>query len=105
MMAFFAFCGRFLVDHALLAAAVLLVLNLVTLILYVSDKKKAKKGVWRTPEATLLAFAWAFGGAGAMIGMYVFRHKTKHMKFRILVPAAFFLQLAFILISVWAAFV
>lgn len=103
-MEFFAFCGRFLVEHAPIVAGILLLLNLISLILYVRDKKKAQRGAWRTPEATLLTSAFLFGGVGAMIGMYVFRHKTKHMKFRILVPFFFFLQLAFLLFSVLAAY-
>ncbi len=103
-MAFFSFCGRFIVEHAPIVAGILFLLNLISLILYVRDKKKAKKGAWRTPEATLLTAAFLFGGVGAMIGMYVFRHKTKHMRFRILVPLFFFLQLAFFLVSVLAAY-
>ena len=42
------------------------------------DKNKAKKGKWRTKEATLFFFAALFGGVGSTLGMFVFRHKTKH---------------------------
>ena len=64
----------------------MLLASLVTFILYAADKIAAKKGHWRIPEKTLLLSA-AFGGAfGALLGMYLLRHKTKHRSFTILVP-------------------
>ena len=60
--------------------------NLTAFALYGADKRKAKRGEWRIPERTLLAIALLMGGAGAYAGMRVFRHKTKHLSFRILVP-------------------
>ena len=77
-------------------------MNLVTFILYGADKAKAKKGKWRIPEKTLLLFAACFGGLGAFLGMKIFRHKTKHTSFRILVPVSMILQ--FILIAAGAYF-
>ena len=62
--------------------------------MYIADKRKAKKGRWRTPESTLILLAFAGGSVGALAGMYVFRHKTKHWKFRILVPLAFVVHVA-----------
>ncbi len=79
-----------------------IIMNLVTFILYGADKAKAKKGSWRIPEKTLLLFAACFGGLGAFLGMKVFRHKTKHTSFRILVPVCMIIQ--FILIAVGAYF-
>ncbi len=79
-----------------------IIMNLVTFILYGADKAKAKKGKWRIPEKTLLLFAACFGGLGAFLGMKVFRHKTKHTSFRILVPVCMILQ--FILIAAGAYF-
>lgn len=79
-----------------------IIMNLVTFILYGADKAKAKKGKWRIPEKTLLLFAACFGGLGAFLGMKVFRHKTKHTSFRILVPVCMIIQ--FILIAVGAYF-
>ena len=64
---------------------ILLVLNLAAFVLYGRDKGKAKRGAWRIPEATLLLVA-LFGPLGALLGMELFRHKTKHWKFKILVP-------------------
>ena len=50
------------------------------------DKEKAKKGEWRIKENTLLAITLLGGGVGTISGMYLFRHKTKKMKFVIGFP-------------------
>ena len=65
---------------------ILIALNLVAFVLYGLDKLKAKRGAWRIPEATLLLIAAVGGSLGALLGMELFRHKTKHWKFKILVP-------------------
>lgn len=65
----------------LIYLAFLFIMSLVAFILYGSDKKKAKKGVWRTPEAVLLGWGFFGGAIGAIIGMRTFRHKTKHWYF------------------------
>ena len=64
----------------------LLAINVITLLVYGIDKLNSIKGKWRIAESTLLILA-VFGGClGAYIGMKLFRHKTKHWKFRIIVP-------------------
>lgn len=64
----------------------LIAFNAVSLIMMGIDKNAAVKGLYRIPERTLMALA-AFGGSlGAMLGMLVFRHKTKHKKFTIGIP-------------------
>ena len=50
------------------------------------DKYKAKKKLWRIPEATLMGVAAMGGSIGSLIGMYTVRHKTKHLKFTIGIP-------------------
>ena len=60
--------------------------NIIAFILYGLDKKYAREGRWRILEKTLLGIAMIGGAAGAWIGMQTFRHKTKHMSFRTLVP-------------------
>ena len=76
----------------------LIVVNLVSFALYGLDKLKAKKGLWRIRESTLLLIA-AFGGSlGALLGMEVFRHKTKHWSFKLLVPLFLILHIA---LGVW----
>ena len=57
-------------------------------------KLKAKKGWWRIPEATLLMLAVIGGSIGAWCGMMLFRHKTKHWKFKLGVPVIILLQFA-----------
>lgn len=69
----------------------LLVINLLALLLYGVDKLLAKikeraPGTRRIPEKTLLLLAALGGGVGAWLGMELFRHKTQHRSFRILVP-------------------
>ncbi len=58
------------------------------------DKAKAKKHAWRVPEATLFAIAILGGSIGSILGMYHFRHKTKHWYFVAGMPIIFFIQLA-----------
>ena len=61
-----------------------LVMTVVTFVLYGTDKRKAKKHRWRTPEAVLLGCGLAGGFLGALIGMKLFRHKTRHLYFWII---------------------
>ena len=56
-------------------------LSVLALILYASDKRKAKKKRWRIPEKLLLGIGFLGGSIGALIGMNLFRHKTKHWYF------------------------
>lgn len=60
--------------------------NFFVFLAYGWDKRKAIKDRWRTPESTLILMALCMGAVGAMLGMKVFRHKTKHTKFTIGVP-------------------
>ena len=62
-------------------------INLLGFVLYGIDKAKSKhKGSSRIPERTLLWVARLGGGVGCWLGMMLFRHKTKHARFRLLVP-------------------
>ena len=56
-------------------------LSVLALLLYAGDKKKAKKKRWRTPESLLLGIGFFGGAAGALLGMILVRHKTKHWYF------------------------
>lgn len=71
----------------------LLIMNLIGFILMGADKKKAKSGAWRIPEKTLFLPAILGGSIGAIAGMQVFRHKTKHWYFKYGMPAILILQL------------
>ena len=74
----------------------LLIINALALLLMLADKRMAEKKQWRIPESTLLTAA-AFGGSiGALIGMYRFRHQTRHLKFTLGVPAILIAQIALV---------
>lgn len=57
------------------------------------DKHKAKAGQWRIKERTFFLVALLGGTPGAILGMYAFRHKTRHGKFKWGLPALLLLQL------------
>ncbi|MBQ9783964.1 MAG: DUF1294 domain-containing protein [Clostridia bacterium] len=57
------------------------VMSVLAFLAYGLDKRKAKKKRWRTPEAVLLCFGFFGGAVGALIGMNLFRHKTRHWYF------------------------
>ena len=75
----------------------LLIVNAVSFLLMLADKQKAKKKLWRIPESPLLLSAAIGGSIGSLAGMYTFRHKTKHLKFTLGVPAILILQIAAVL--------
>ena len=68
------------------------VLNLISLILFFIDKRKAEKKLWRIPESTLIISS-VFGIIGGLCGMYVIRHKTKKPKFYITLPLILILEI------------
>ena len=55
--------------------------NVVTFTVYGIDKSKARRGAWRIPEKRLFLLPLLGGSVGALLGMKVFRHKTKHWYF------------------------
>lgn len=70
----------------------LLLINLYAIIITIYDKHQAKKGGWRVKEKTLLLVS-ALGGSAAMYAtMQIIRHKTKHAKFMLGIPAIFIAQ-------------
>lgn len=75
----------------------LAIINAISFLLMLVDKYKAKKNLWRIPEQTLLLIAALGGSIGSLVGMYTFRHKTKHLKFTLGVPAILILQIAAVL--------
>ncbi len=83
-----------------IALVALTVWNAVVFIMYGIDKAKAKRGSRRVSEKTLLWSAAAMGAVGALAGMYAFRHKTKHAKFTVGVPALLILNIAIGVIAI-----
>ncbi len=59
-----------------------LILSLLTFFIYASDKAKAKRGDWRTPESTLHFLALIGGWPGAALAQQLLRHKSKKQPFR-----------------------
>ena len=70
------------------------VLNLAGLLCMWSDKRKAIRHAWRIPEKTLFLVAISGGSVGVLAGMYLVRHKTKHMSFVIGIPLIILAQIA-----------
>ena len=75
--------------------------NLVTFTVYGVDKAKARRGAWRVPEKTLFLLPLLGGSVGALLGMLIFRHKTKHWYF---VWGILLILLAQIALAVWVYF-
>lgn len=71
----------------------LLLVNAAGFLLMLVDKIKAKRNLWRIPESTLMGVAAIGGSIGAIAGMNLFRHKTKHAKFYIGLPVILVLQI------------
>lgn len=60
--------------------------NIFSFVLFGIDKLYAKGRMKRISEKTLIFISFMGGGMGSLLGMKIFRHKTLHMKFRILIP-------------------
>lgn len=73
----------------------LVTINALGFLIMLADKEKAKKRLWRIPEATLLTVAALGGSIGCLAGMKVFHHKTRKPKFYIGIPVILALQLIF----------
>ncbi len=84
-----------------IAASAIALWNVATFLLYGTDKYKAVKHGWRISENTLLFCAFLMGAAGALLGMTMFRHKTKHLKFKLLVPLALLVNAGVIICLVY----
>ena len=76
-------------------------INIIAFFLYGIDKWKARHDKWRVTEARLLWIAVAGGSIGALLGMKIWHHKTKHNKFRFGLPAILILQIAAVLAALY----
>ena len=89
-------------DVITLLTSYLAVINFIGFALMGIDKYKAKKRAFRIPEATLFIIAVIGGSLGSLIGMYTFRHKTRHRKFVIGMPLILVFQIALALAVFYA---
>ena len=69
------------------------IINLFAIFLMKYDKVKAINNQYRVSEKTLFLIALILGGIGIYIGMYLFRHKTKHVKFTVGIPLIIILNI------------
>lgn len=69
-------------------------MSLALFIVMAADKRRARTGARRVPEARLFLLALLGGGIGGWLGMYVFHHKTKHVKFVVGFPLTALAQAA-----------
>ncbi len=74
----------------------IIIVNLAGFLMMGIDKRRARKRRWRIPERTLFLTALLFGSIGILTGMYVFRHKTRHLSFAIGIPTILVIQLLLI---------
>lgn len=72
----------------------LILINAAAFVLMLVDKQKARKNKWRISEATLFTVAAVGGSLGILLGMHMFRHKTKHISFTAGIPAILTVQIA-----------
>jgi uncharacterized membrane protein YsdA (DUF1294 family) len=70
----------------------LILINIIGFATIALDKYKAIQHKWRISENTLFLLAMIGGSAGVFVGMIIFRHKTKHLKFMVGVPVIIALQ-------------
>ena len=76
-------------------------INVLAFLLYGIDKAKAKHGAWRIAEKVLLGIGILGGALGALAGMKLFRHKTRHWYFIAINTAALTVQ---IILLAWLVF-
>lgn len=75
----------------------ILIINIIGYTLMYLDKRKAIKHTYRISEKTFFIISFLFGATGVYLGIYKFRHKTKHYSFTVLVPALIILNLFFVI--------
>ncbi len=86
--------------YTIIGITALAVMNLISFFLMRHDKRCAKQGKRRVPEKKLFLAAALFGALGETLGMFVFRHKTKHWYFRVLFPLMLLVQMG-IIVYLW----
>ena len=77
----------------LIAGIYLILINICGLAAMGIDKSKARRSAWRIPEKTLFLISIIGGSLGTLMGMYIFRHKTKHWYFVVFMPVILLLHI------------
>ncbi|MGO1581107.1 MAG: DUF1294 domain-containing protein [Peptoniphilaceae bacterium] len=75
----------------------LLLLNAISFLLYFIDKKRAIKGKSRISEKNLIISSLFLSALGSFMAMILFKHKTKKLKFKILIPLLMIIQIFLII--------
>ena len=75
----------------------LVIVNVISFTLMGIDKRRAIHRQRRISEKTLFTCAICFGSFGVFAGMQQFRHKTKHLTFKLGIPCIMLIQLLLIL--------
>lgn len=88
------------VQLQLVILSYLLAINLMAFVLYGVDKRRAVRNKFRIRERVLLWMARLGGGIGSWLGIKTFHHKTKHTKFRIIVPLWTIIWIAIVALAV-----
>jgi len=70
-----------MIEYSLAGLVLYILWNLAGFIMVMLDKRRARRDDWRISEHTFFLWALAFGAGGILLGMYVFRHKTRHWSF------------------------
>lgn len=83
-----------MVDIQTLVLILLVILNGVTFCMFGADKWLAHGHSWRISEKMLWSLALVGGSAGALLGMYLFRHKTRKLTFQLVMFLIIALQVA-----------
>lgn len=79
----------------------LIVINLISILITIHDKRSAQKGRWRVRENTLLLLGVLGGAIGMLVTMKKIHHKTKHMKFMVGLPLILLVQVGVLMVSIW----
>lgn len=82
----------------------IIIVNLLGFVLMGLDKRKAIKHAFRIPEGTLFIVAFIGGSIGSIIGMYFFRHKTRHWYFVYGMPFILLFHIAMLLFVMFGPF-
>lgn len=73
------------------------IINIIGFLLMGYDKRQAIKKKNRIPEIALITLSFIGGGCGSLLGMILFHHKTKKLKFQILIPLSIITTITYLI--------